>query len=301
MAVYGCCGCSGEPASDDDSSQASSPATSSNVAPLTGSGLDGADRDRGLTTTTGSTGSVELSDFFAGGFFYAKDSILRAHAHPECVVYIESAEKPLSAAGTLWVSSDLVGTPGGPPAPLAVTPDGNNSYGGFPDLPLFNFPDRTKIQVALAGAPEFPAVHATLRSPLFPIINVTAPLVPASGVLAVSSTTPLTFTWDVPPTPRHAGIARHPQHVSAQLFVLSPEHWGHLFCSWPVEDGHGKFPAVLLREFRRQLGGTGALDANIDTYSGEFRELATATSSYVFFTTTDFGTTLPRSTSAMFE
>ena len=36
-------------------------------------------------------------------------------------------------------------------------------------------------------------------------------------------------------------------------------------------------------------------------YSGEFRELATAKSSYVVFVTTDDATTLPRSTIATFE
>jgi hypothetical protein len=57
----------------------------------------------------------------------------------------------------------------------------------------------------------------------------------------------------------------------------------------------------LVKEFRSQLGGTGAVDAVVDIYPGEFTELATTTSAYVVFVTTDDATTLPRSTSATFE
>jgi hypothetical protein len=86
-----------------------------------------------------------------------------------------------------------------------------------------------------------------------------------------------------------------------RLFALGPVHWGQLYCSWPLSAGQGEVPARLLKEFRGQLGGTGGLDAALDMYSGEFRELATASSSYVVFVTTDDATTLPRSTSATLE
>ena len=86
-----------------------------------------------------------------------------------------------------------------------------------------------------------------------------------------------------------------------RLFALGPEHWGKLYCSWPTSSGRGKVPAPLLGEFRGRLGGRGAIDAVVDMYSGEFRELATPKSSYVLLVTTDDATTLPRSTSATFE
>ena len=82
---------------------------------------------------------------------------------------------------------------------------------------------------------------------------------------------------------------------------MGPAHWGQLYCSWPISRGRGQVPATLLKSFRSHLGGVGAVDAVVDMYSGEFSELATATSSYVVFVTTDDATTLPRSTSATFE
>jgi hypothetical protein len=105
----------------------------------------------------------------------------------------------------------------------------------------------------------------------------------------------------VPATPRNAAHARHAQSISLRFFAVGPDHWGQLWCSWPVSEGGGNVPAVLLGELRRQLGGAGAADAALDVYSGEFREIATATSSYVVFATTDNATTIPRSTVATLQ
>jgi hypothetical protein len=68
----------------------------------------------------------------------------------------------------------------------------------------------------------------------------------------------------------------------------------------PVSEGRGSLPVVLLAELRRQLGGDlAAFDAAIDVLAGEFKELATPTSSYVVFATNDFPTTIPRGVPAM--
>ena len=77
--------------------------------------------------------------------------------------------------------------------------------------------------------------------------------------------------------------------------------WGQIFCGFPVADGRGNVPTQLLSALRSRLGGSGALDGNIDVNSGEFREITTAGASYVVFTTTDFPTTLPRGMSIMLE
>ena len=135
----------------------------------------------GVRVTTGSTGRIEISDFFVSGTFYADDTILRTE---RCVAHLEGPDEPRAPAGTLTVSSDLVGTPGGPPVPLVVNPDPSNDYFEFPDPPLFNYPDGTRVQIQLAGAPGFPAIHhRNVRSSPFGVIAFAQPQVPASGVL----------------------------------------------------------------------------------------------------------------------
>ena len=310
-AAMAACGGPGEvpsfaPVADSTSMSSLTSSTSHSLTASTcdddGDATDRDKGDRGPMTTLGSTGRLEIGDFFVGGVFYSNDEILRAQGHPECVVHLEAAEKPFAAAGTLTVSSDLVGTPGGALAPFVINPDGRNEYDEFPDLPLFNFPDGTKVHVELAGSSAFPPIRgATLRSSPFGVVNITAPRPPDTGRLAIDSRAPLRFKWDVPTTHHHASLARHRQSVSVRLFVVGPERWGQLYCSWPIEDGHGKVPVVLLKELRKRAGGTGKLDAALDVYSGEFKEIATAASSYVVFVTTDFGTTFPRSTMTTFE
>ena len=261
------------------------------------------DTDEATTSTTGSTGQVEVSDFFIGATFYADSTIVRGRAQPECVAHIQSPDQAFSDVGTLVVGSDFVGMPGGPANPFAIEPDFRNDYFAFPDPPLFNVGRGERVQVSLAGLPAFPPIHvATLRSSALAPIHVMAPTVPASEVLAVSSTAPLRFGWEVPASPSpHVGRQRHPESVSMCLFALGPAHWGQLYCSWSTSAGRGEVPASLLSEFRRQLGGSGVLDASVDIYSGGFREFATPRSSYVVIATTDFATTFPRSTAATFE
>lgn len=255
------------------------------------------------TMAAGSTGHVEISDFFVGATFYSDDVILRAKGHPECVAHIQSADEALAPAGTLTVSSETVGTPDGPAAPFAIHPDSRNEYYEFPDPPLFNFPDGSKVEVQLEGRPGFPSIPVTtLRSPAFGSLNVTAPTLPESSELTVSSTEPLKFEWDIPTTEERGSMAaRRPARVSVRLFALSPGQWGELYCHWPASAGRGIVPVDLLSEFRRQLGSAGALDAVVDMFAGDFKELASAKSSYVLFVTTDFVTTFPRSTSVLFE
>lgn len=254
-----------------------------------------------LLSNVGATGTIEIAPDFIQGIFSAGDTILRAKSHPECVAYVEVADKPHSDAGTLTISSDLVGEPGGPPAPFVLTADSTfaNLYLEFPDQLLYNDPDGSKTNVQLSGNSVFPAIRRTeVRSPLFANINVTAPTLPPSGVLEVASTLPLKFKWDVP-TARDQ--RQNCQNVSVRLFALSPVRWIQLFCSWPLSDGHGSMPVVLLREIRALLDTPSAVDAVIDVYGGEFKEVATAKSSYVIFPTTLDATTFPRSTSATFN
>jgi hypothetical protein len=253
------------------------------------------DDDR-VRVTTGSTGRIEISDFFVGATFYADDTILRTE---RCVAHLEGPDEARAPAGTLTVGSDLVGTPGGPPPPVVINPDASNDYFEFPDPPLFNYPDGTRVQIHLSGAPGFPAIqHRNVRSSPFDVIAFAQPQVPASGVLSIASTAPFALEWAAPD-----GARRAPQQsIAASLFVVGPGAWGHVYCSWPLADGHGEIPAVLLQELRTRLDGAGALDGALDIFSGEFRELTTATSSYVILVGSDLPqTSIPRSTPVRFE
>jgi hypothetical protein len=300
------CGCSVEAASvgdtvDDDQLLASR--TDSLAAATTVAGRrDDQNRRQVTTTAIGPTGRIEVSDFFVGAVFFADEIILRANANPECVAHIGAAEKPFAPAGALTVSSDLVGTPGGPPAALVINPDAINEYFEFPDPPLFQFPDGAKTQVKLGGTPVFPAIPlTTLRTPIFALVTVTAPVLPDTGTLTVQSRAPLHFAWDVPSSHGGSRPFAHRQSVSVRLFALGPVRWGQLYCTWPISAGRGQIPAVLMSEMQAQLGGTGAVDGVLDVYAGEFKELTPANASYVVFATTDPVTTFPRSTPILFE
>ena len=181
------------------------------------------------------------------------------------MAHLEGPDEPRAPAGTLTVSSDLVGTPGGPLAPLVINPDLGSDYYEFPDPPLFNYPDGTRVQIQLSGAPGFPAIHRrNVRSSPFDVIAFAQPQVPASGVLAIASTAPLALDWTVPD-----GARRAPQQsIAVSLLVLGPGAWGHIYCSWPLAEGHGAIPVAMLREFRARLGGAGALDGAVDIFLG---------------------------------
>jgi hypothetical protein len=300
------CGCSIEAASigdtvDDHQLLASRTDSLAAASPVSGE-RDDQNRRQATTTTIGPTGSIEVSDFFVGAVFFADEIILRANANPECVAHIGAAEKPFAPAGALTVSSELVGTPGGPPAALVINPDAVNQYFEFPDPPLFHFPDGAKTQVKLDGTLGFPAIpRTTLRAPIFGLVTVTAPVQPDTGTLTVQSRAPLRFAWDVPPSQGENRGFAHRQSVSVRLFALGPVRWGQLYCTWPILAGRGQVPALLMGEMQGQLGGVGALDGVLDLYEGEFKELTPANASYVVFATTDTVTTFPRGTPILFE
>jgi hypothetical protein len=263
-------------------------------------------RDRGRTTVTpGAVGHIEIEDFFIGGvFFQGGSNILRARSHAECVVHLfQPVTCCFAPAGTLTVTSDNVGTPGGPTAPFAVNPDPRGEYFEFPDPPLFNYPDGSSVRFELAGNSVFPPISSTtLRSPPFGPVKITAPPVPDSFQLAISSTAPLKVKWEVPATHHHAASARHAQSLFARLFVIGPVQWAMLYCNWPISAGHGSVPAVLLRAMREQLGGTEPLFVSFELQAGEFKEFATPASSYTAFVSTDTSTvvTTPNSTTLFF-
>ena len=143
MFSYGCV------SDGDDPRTASDPSRSSALTAATpGPDCDESVREPGGTTATnGSTGRVEIGDFFIGGVFFADDTILRAKGHPECVAHLLSPDEGLAAAGTLTVGNDCVGTPGCVPASFAINPDYRNEYYEFPDPPLFEVGTATDVQV----------------------------------------------------------------------------------------------------------------------------------------------------------
>ena len=243
--VLGCAG-----GVDDTPEEIGASRSSALTAAIPASDCDGDENEPTRTVaTSGSTGHVEIEDFFIGGVFFADDTILRAKGHPECVAHIESPDEAFAAAGTLTVSSDAVGTPGGPPAPFAINPDGGNEYFEFPDPPLFNVGEGTKVQVALAGAPGFPPIPETaLRSSASGPINVTEPVVPGSGVLAsvehgaaeirVGRSRDAAAPWR---------WGRHQQHVSMRLFALGPVRLGPALLQLADRGGPRQGPGLAPR------------------------------------------------------
>src|SRR4051812_8489331 len=75
------------------------------VARTSSSGCDDDRRDAATTATTGSTGHVEIGDFFIGGSFFADDIILERKTIQSVSLTSSRPDEALSAAGTLTVSS----------------------------------------------------------------------------------------------------------------------------------------------------------------------------------------------------
>lgn len=248
-----------------------------------------ADSDE-VTATMGSTGTVTIYDFAAIGEFYEDNLVVRSTLAPDCVMHIRSVTKPPSAAGTMTVSSDLVGEEGGPSAPLVVEPDEHNAYAGFLDDDDLFFPASggTKVQLDLTGSVSMPPIPVTtLHAPLFETVTVTNPLTPDDGTLHVPTNKDLTIAWTV------ADAGTTPQRVSlAAYMVQSVNREGQLRCSWPLAQGTATVPAAVLAEFRTRLGGTGAALGRIEVFAGESKEITEDGASYVVVVTrmdsTDF-------------
>jgi hypothetical protein len=271
--------------------------------------VDSGDSEPLSTLARGSTGRIDLGYNYVGAAFFDDDAILRAKAAPECVGYERSETKPPSNAGSLTVTSDAVGTATGLPGPVTIdagyeatnyyvyqAPVDQYFYAG--DALALNdarvevitgvAPESIQVQVQATGrAPSFPPTHVTtLRTPTFDEVTVTQPIEPAGGAdLIVPSTAPFIVNWDVPDP------ARVPRIVM-WMELFGQGRTGDIYCSWESSQGQGVVPAALLTHMRQLIGGAAPLTGYLSVFTGDGKEVAQGTSSYVILATAGF-TTLP--------
>lgn len=244
-----------------------------------------------IAWTTGSTGTITIYEFAAIGEFFEDDVIVRSPEAPDCVARVRSRTKPRSPAGDLSVGGDYIGQDGGPPAIVVVQPTAESRYEHFLDMPPFFFPtpgNGEKVQVELSGTDTVPAMPvATLRSPVLPQVEVTAPTIPDSGTVTVDSQKPFTVKWTV------ADAGATPQRVILALHTLeSPKRAADIRCSWPLSAGEGTLPVSLMSEIRgRVVGGTGPVLGRIEVNAGDMKEVTVGGASYVVVATRSDGAT----------
>ncbi len=270
-----------------------------------------------VTAVVGQTGVIQIAADSVGAYFSEDDTIVRAVAAPECVAYLRSVTKPHSAAGTLTVTSDRVGQPGGPLEPLVMepssAPDAHNAYSGYPgpletwrddagipnyevQTPFFpQYPDpraSTRVQLALSGSVVFPALAVTtLRSspadievtePSFSVEEVAAELAGLQPLVhGLSRAEPLVVGWEL--------LGSEPEAVVLWVSDLSVEATAgglpvtaELYCRWPAAARRGVVPASLLGAIHARLG-TGPANGNMTLVLGDGNEVATAGASYFMY------------------
>ncbi len=283
-----------------------------------------------ITAVVGNTGRIEVADNWIQGDFNEDDTILHVTSAPECVAFLRSGTKLRSLAGTLSVSSDLVGQPGGPPQPIEVVAGQappireywhDLSYGcssssptcadaPLPDVPvLFRFPDAARVQVQLQGSVAFPPLPVTtLRAPAFPPVEVLAPLPPEAVDLMISTTQAFTVRWVPPPADAGvpASIAEN-QRLIVELRVFAfvgqdTSMAGEIFCAFPLATGQGNVPAVLLGEVRDRFASPESdFGGGLILYAGELKEVSLRRTSYVILTDTFNSASPPYSVNVTFD
>lgn len=244
-----------------------------------------------ISWTIGTTGTITIYESAAIGEFFEDDVIVRSPEAPDCVARVRSGTKPRSPAGDLSVGGDYIGQDGGPPAIVVVQPTADNRYEHFLDMPPFFFPtpgNGEKVQVELSGTDTVPAMPvATLRSPVLPQIEVTAPTNPDSGAVTVDSKKPFKVKWTV----ADAGAISQ-RVILAMMYTFTPKRAADIRCSWPLSAGEGTLPESLMSEVRgRVVGGTGPLDGRIEVTAGDMKEVTVGGASYVVTATRGDGAT----------
>lgn len=242
-----------------------------------------------VTTTVGPSGVVQVFSSAVVGDFYEATTIIRSSSAPDCVAIIHADGQALSNAGALTLSSELVGTDGGPPAPIDIPRDARGEYfaelAPFSDTPNpYHFHDSVEVQVSSSGAPGFPAFAVErLHSPAYDTIHVTAPLVPDSGELSISSSAALLASWQPPVL--DACVS---QRVWLYLFaVVGRGKVGSISCHYPLSAGEGQVPAELLTALSDGIDNPGLAPGAITLLVGDVTEVTTDGASYTIVVTDD--------------
>lgn len=243
-------------------------------------GVDtGADAGPTMSTTVGYGGQIFVGADAVLASFYEDDSILHWSNAPGCVAFVRSPNKKVSAAGTLTVAGQVVGSDGGTDTNIVVDPDPDNGYFYFG--PVYPAVDTITASVQLEGLPPpFAALAAdNYRPPREAAVPITAPAAPdASTPPGITASSPYTITWTAP-----TGGFVNDQQISVSLAVLGAAAVGskntQLFCTFPLNAGTGTIPANVLTEVKAR-GGAGALDAQMHIYAGTAKEVKTGNGSY---------------------
>ena len=234
-----------------------------------------------VTPSTGSTGFFEIYPDLVQGNFHRRDTILRASDAPDCVAYVRSNTSPLVPGGDVTVGGDNVGQVGGPPFPIVVSPDAQNSYVYFLDNPPVLYPagSSLRVQVKTSGAAHVPALpKTTLHSPSFPTIHVSKPVVPPGADVPIPSTAPFEILWTIPDA--NAGAQnRKNSMILSLMFIIGNERMGELHCGAPVNAGRATLPESLLRALKRRIAPNPG--ASLRIRAGDQREVVVDGASYV--------------------
>ena len=242
-----------------------------------------------ITTTVGPSGVVQVTSTAVVGDFYEATTIIRSSRAPDCVATIHSDGQALSDAGTLSLSSELVGTDAGLPTPIVIPRDTRGEYfaefAPFSDTPNpYDFHDSVEVQLSASGAPGLPAFTVErLQSPAYDTIHVTAPVVPESGELTLSSGTPVVASWQPPVL--DACVS---QRVWLYLFaIVGQGKVGSISCHYPLSAGAGQIPAELLTALSDGIDNPGVAPGAITLLVGDVTEVTTDGASYTIVVSDD--------------
>lgn len=237
-----------------------------------------------ITSALGPTGIFELTPTNVFGRFYEDGTIVRMPAHPQCVIHVHTKTKVASlAGGPIVVGGPVVGTEGGPAAPINLTADPLKANQYIDTVgPVFGDSAEYQVQIQGNGSPTFPPLTAQLLRP-FPIAavtTVTKPVKAATGQTEVLSTQSLDVAW----TPPAGAQADHRLIVAlGNLSKAESPQRAELRCGYPLSAGQANIPKELLTELRSRITPANANNpmGSMRIWAGGQAEVSAAGQSYV--------------------
>lgn len=238
----------------------------------------------------GTAGSFLITSSLAFGLVKEGETILRLPSAPKCLLQLGSASSPLAFGGTLAISGDAVGQPGGLAAPLTITPSESDPfYVGVVDegSALYARATGQRVKISLQGAGSVSKMPLTvLRSPRFADeVRVTSPTPTETGEIVANAADGLTLTWNVPSGPLRK------QKLIATLFSFASESMiGELRCGFDLAAGTASVPAQLMTALKNRLGD-GPAYGFIHVRTGDFKIVRVGKAAYTVEVAHDDGAT----------
>lgn len=237
-----------------------------------------------ITSALGPTGVFELTNSSVVGRFFEDGTIVRMPAHPACVIHVHTRTKVASLqGGAIVVGGPVVGTEGGPAAPINLTADPlkGNQYIDTVG-PVFGDSSEYQVQIQGNGTVTFPPLTAQLLRP-FPVAavtTVTKPVKAATGQTEVISTQSLDVVW----TPPAGAQADHRLIVAlGNISKAESPQRAELRCGYPLSAGTASIPKELLTELRNRVTPANANNpaGTLRIWAGGQAEVSAAGQSYV--------------------